>query len=357
MGYKLAGYQPRLAVEWDKHAADCYRLNFPATPFYHGDVAALSGEQALEMAGLTRGELDVLDGSPPCQGFSMAGSRQLADGRNHLFLEYVRLLKAFNPRAFVMENVPGIAVGKMKLVFLDVMRALEDAGYHVKCAVLNAADYGVPQLRRRAIFIGVRNDNSRTPTFPAPTVTRHVTVGEVLRIREFWVLFGDAAGSRFSVDTPSHVIMKSGLGTPNGQPVWPKGVAVVKLPGDYPLASVIPAPPLNGKALAIATLMREGGAGSDVTKGKWFSCKRLKNRAPSRTITKGAGLFNKYPNIVHPTEVRGLSVGEVQRLQSFPDDYLWPEGTKWVQGWARVGNSVPPLMMAAIARHIRATLL
>lgn len=348
MGYKLAGFAPRLAVEWDNHAAACYRLNFPETPLFHGDVAALDAARALEMSGLAEGELTVLDGSPPCQGFSMAGKRQLADGRNHLFVEYVRLLSAFKPRAFVMENVPGIAMGKMKLVFIDVMNELASAGYRVKCAVLNAADYGVPQIRRRAIFIGVRNDIPREPTFPAPTVSRHITVGEILRVKEFWTVFGNTAGCRFGTATPSPPVMKGGMGTPHG-PVWPKGVvAITDADQSKPSfwETIIPAPPIAGKARAIATLMRQGGSGNDVISGKWFSSRKLANNAPSVTITKT-------PNVIHPLVVRGLSVGEVQRLQSFPDDYQWPEGTRWAEGWARVGNSVPPLMMAAIAKHVR----
>lgn len=490
MGYILAGYKPRLAVEWDKHAAACYALNFPRTPLYVGDVGALTDAEALRLAELAPGELDVLDGSPPCQGFSTAGARKLTDDRNMLFLEYVRLLRAFKPRAFVMENVPGIALGKMKLVFLEVMKTLREAGYNVRCAVLDASAYGVPQVRKRAIFIGFREDLGITPQFPAQTHTRGRTVAEALSAHREWLLNGDNIQSSsgdpnapfmmyrlgaydprrdarvedpISVDVrkPSDTVCKTAGGLGNtlhgpavlapaydmvqltgedaehvmsgaapsptvvrrGQAaaykesvgiyalagqhagteisegaapsptvmkesfggVWNgcvglagtlhfssgmnakdppidlescaaptlirRGIAgsfndqaQVSLSGFSPMSSVLPAPPLTGKALAVAQKLQQGQRGSQKHDGDWMQyVAKLDHGAPSGTIGK-----NTAP-LIYPTEVRGLSVGEVMRLQSFPDDYRWPDGTTWAQGWARVGNSVPPLMMRAIA--------
>ena len=116
-GYRAAGYDVRLAVEWDPVAATAYRDNFPGTTVHQGDIASLDGPAALASARIGPGELDVLDGSPPCQGFSTAGRRAFGDGRNRLFEEYVRLLSAFRPRALVMENVTGLRKGKMRLAF------------------------------------------------------------------------------------------------------------------------------------------------------------------------------------------------------------------------------------------------
>jgi len=166
LGYSMAGYRELLAVEWDDNAVETFKLNFPDVPVYHGDIAALSVDQCLEMAGIAPGELDVLDGSPPCQGFSTAGKRILDDPRNQLFREYVRLLRGLRPRAFVMENVSGMVKGKMKLVFADILRELKASGYRVKAAKLNAMYFNVPQSRERMIFIGVREDIEREPTFP-----------------------------------------------------------------------------------------------------------------------------------------------------------------------------------------------
>lgn len=122
------------------------------------DRRNLKVEQCLEMAGIKSGELDVLDGSPPCQGFSTAGRRKFMDPRNSLFMEFVRLLNGLHPKFFVMENVTGLIKGAMKQIYLQIVADLRACGYKVKGEVLNAMYYGVPQSRERVIIIGVRND-------------------------------------------------------------------------------------------------------------------------------------------------------------------------------------------------------
>ncbi len=158
LGYSMAGYDERLAVEWDDHAVSVFRANFPGVPVFHGDVGSLTVEEALQSSALQPGELDVLDGSPPCQGFSTAGKRQLDDPRNQLFQEYVRLLRGIRPKAFVMENVSGLVKGKMRLLFVEMLTELKSSGYAVQVRLLNAKYYDVPQARQRLIFIGVRDD-------------------------------------------------------------------------------------------------------------------------------------------------------------------------------------------------------
>jgi len=158
LGYSMAGYRELLAVEWDDHAVATFMLNFPDVPVYHGDIAKLSVDECLRLAGIGPGELDVLDGSPPCQGFSTAGKRKMDDGRNQLFREYVRLLRGLQPKVLVMENVSGMVKGKMKLIFVDILKDLKSSGYHVSARLMNAMYYGVPQSRQRMIFVGVRED-------------------------------------------------------------------------------------------------------------------------------------------------------------------------------------------------------
>lgn len=182
LGYQMAGYGVRLAVEIDAKAAATYRRNFPETTVWEGDICDLSGEEALKLAGVEPGALDVLDGSPPCQGFSTAGKRRFADGRNRLFEEYVRLLKVFRPRAFVMENVSGLIKGKMKLAFAEMTSALKSADYRVSCRLLNAWWYGVPQDRKRLIWVGIREDLGIAPSHPSPMRQRAVSVGQALGI-------------------------------------------------------------------------------------------------------------------------------------------------------------------------------
>lgn len=178
LGYSMAGYRELLAVEWDNNAVETFKLNFPDVPVYHGDIAKLSVEECMRLAGLSEpGELDLLDGSPPCQGVSTAGKRDLNDPRNQLFREFVRLLRGLKPKVFVMENVPGLVKGKMKLIFAEIMRELKASGYQVRCKKLNAMYFYVPQSRERLIFIGVRDDLGVEGGFPK-TESRPVTVRE-----------------------------------------------------------------------------------------------------------------------------------------------------------------------------------
>ncbi len=158
LGYSMAGYRELLAVEWNDNAVDTFKLNFPDAPIYHGDIAKLSVEECLRLARVQPGELDLLDGSPPCQGVSIIGKRMLNDPRNQLFREFARLLRGLKPKVFVMENVPGLVKGKMKLLFAEIMRELKASGYQVKCKKLNAMYFNVPQSRKRLIFVGVRED-------------------------------------------------------------------------------------------------------------------------------------------------------------------------------------------------------
>jgi DNA (cytosine-5)-methyltransferase 1 len=184
LGYKQAGYDVRLAVEWDKGAADVYRRNFPKTNVFEGDIADLTAEEALRVTALEPGGLDVLDGSPPCQGFSVAGKRRFSDTRNRLFEEYVRMIEVFKPKMLIMENVSGLRKGKMKLVFAEMTKALKDTGYKVSCRELNAWWYGVPQDRHRLIWVGVREDLAAVPGHPEPTVTVPVSAGRALGATE-----------------------------------------------------------------------------------------------------------------------------------------------------------------------------
>jgi len=166
LGYSMAGFRELLAVERDDNAVETFKMNFPGVPVYHGDIAKISVDRVLEMTGLKPGELDVFDGSPPCQGFSTAGKRIIDDPRNQLFREYVRLLRGLRPRVFVMENVSGMVKGIMKIVFVEILKELKASGYKVSARLLNAMYFGVPQSRQRMIFVGVRDDLGVEPSHP-----------------------------------------------------------------------------------------------------------------------------------------------------------------------------------------------
>ena len=206
LGYQLAGGKVLLAIEWDKIAVKIYQSNFPETPIYHGDIKNLSIEECCQLAGVKPGQLDILDGSPPCQGFSSAGKRELRDSRNELYLEFVRLLRGLQPKVFVMENVSGLVKGKMKLIFVAILTDLKSCGYTVRARLLDAAYFNVPQYRKRLIFIGVRSDMGVEPTFPLPickpkTVKQaigHLPIGEAGKHSERILLAWSKARDRKS---------------------------------------------------------------------------------------------------------------------------------------------------------------
>lgn len=306
LGYSMAGYRELLAVEWDDNAVATFRLNFPDVPVYHGDIAALSVADVLVQTGLQVGELDVLDGSPPCQGFSTAGKRQLDDSRNGLFREYVRLLEGLQPRAFVMENVSGMIKGKMRLVFADMLRALKGAGYQVSARLLNAMYFGVPQSRERMIFVGVRADLGIVPSHPSAQ-TLPTTVGTA------WA------------EMP---------------PIPPVELQYAYRAIDSRQASIAPVLARARPGVQLSTIER---------RGYFWNWVRLAWNRPSPTVPKDD------INLCHPSEQRIVTPTECKRLTSFPDAFALLGEPKAQR--ARIGNSVPPLFMRAIAAHVRQAIL
>lgn len=295
IGYRLAGFRELLAVEfWDK-ACEAFRANFPDVPLWDQDITDLSVEQALDLAGVKPGELTVFDGSPPCQGFSTAGKRRFDDGRNQLFKQYVRLLEGIQPQAFVMENVAGMVKGIMKLTFVEILEALKETGYRVRCWRLDAAHYGVPQTRNRLIFIGYRDDLGIDPTCPPASPGRPITCSQALR----------------DIDDPGHPITSK---------------AVMKL----------------------ACQMKPGELGKKYhPQGHFFGLWRLDPNKPAQCIIRSGG----NQSIIHWGRNRFIGAPSLARLFSFPDDYVWPDPrTSAVKNL--LGNCVPPNMMRAIATHV-----
>lgn len=307
LGYQLAGCKVRLAVEWDANAVETYRHNFPNTPVFHGDIAQLTVDRARELAGLEVGEeLDIFDGSPPCQGFSTNGKRDIDDSRNQLFHEYARLLRGLRPRAFIMENVRGMVIGHMKAVFNEIIATLRDCGYRVKARLVNAKWFGVPQSRERVIFIGYREDLGIDPIHPQPTVSRPVTSGEAL-----------------------------------------EGVTIRDMP-----------PLLAERYRQIWHRLRPGRSIKDdvmrhIGSLSFFSTIKLNPDKPSMTICKTVRR-DGFGGICHWAVPRVLATEEVQRLASFPDDFVFLGDFE--DRWARIGNCVPPLLMKAMAGQVRESL-
>lgn len=161
LGYKWAGFKEILAIDFDRNAVETFKLNFPEIPIWEKDIKEIKGTDILNFCNIQKGELDVLDGSPPCQGFSMAGKRNVYDKRNDLVLEYIRLVDELQPKVFVMENVSGMIKGTMKGLFKEYMLKMKELNYEVKCKLMNAKYYNVPQSRERLIWIGIRKKSER----------------------------------------------------------------------------------------------------------------------------------------------------------------------------------------------------
>jgi DNA (cytosine-5)-methyltransferase 1 len=299
LGYSMAGFQELLAVEWDDNAVETFKLNFPDVPVYHGDITKLSVDKCLEMTGLVPYQLDVLDGSPPCQGFSTAGKRQMDDPRNQLFREYVRLLRGLKPKVFVMENVSGMVKGKMKLVFAEILRELKASGYRVSARLLNAMYFNVPQSRQRMIFIGVREDLGIEPSHPKAE-GQPISVLQALE----------------EIDNKTY---------------------------NRPLATV---------ATEIWKHIKPGQNGTYYRPNYYMNSVKLDPRKPSPTIPK---VVSGTGGHMHWKEMRSMTMEEIRRLGSFPDGFR--QVGNFETQYMRIGNSVPPLFMRSIARHIRREIL
>jgi len=215
LGYKWAGGRGLCAIEFDANAAATYRLNFPDTPIIEQDIREVMAQDVMETAGLRIGELDVLDGSPPCQGFSTAGKRKMTDPRNNLFAEFVRLIEDLRPKAFVMENVSGLVKGKMRLLFREMMLALKATSYRVRCKLLDAKYFHVPQSRERLIWIGVRKDLEKEPDFPKPEA-KPIGLRDIVPYVESSIANVGFRSVWRSGDKPTATICASGPGKQSG---------------------------------------------------------------------------------------------------------------------------------------------
>ena len=171
LGLQQAGIDVVVAVEINKSCVATLEANkesFPKMKIVHADIKALSGECLLKIAGSKKGNIDILSGGPPCQGFTFASSRRsIKDPRSRLMWEFVRMVKEIQPRYFVIENVRGLM--SFKDFFKFLLMKLEKCGYVVRFNLLDCVNYGVPQRRQRVLIDGARTDLGVMPTYPSPT--------------------------------------------------------------------------------------------------------------------------------------------------------------------------------------------
>jgi len=328
-GFRMAGFDITFAVEYDKEIAASYHQNHPKTDMYNDDICKLDAKELHKKYG----KIDVIIGGPPCQGFSQKGKRlNLDDPRNYLFQQYVRFVDEFKPKYFVLENVPNI-ITTSKGYFKDqIVKSFSDLGYQVKYGVLSAADYGVPQDRHRAVFIGQLGELE--VDLPKPNGI-HTTIRDAIYDLPFIASGEGSEKSTYDKEptTDYQKLMRKGskilynhVATKHSQlalrrlAMLPKGASKDVLPANE-----------RTKSIYSGTWSRMIEDGISVT-------------ITTRYDTPSSGRFT------HPILDRCITTREAARIQSFPDTFVF-YGTKTSQ-MKQVGNAVPPLMAKAIAQEI-----
>jgi DNA (cytosine-5)-methyltransferase 1 len=327
LGYRLAGGKVLAINEFIPAAQDAYRRNFPETHIFPGDIRQLTGKEILETLGIKKGELDILDGSPPCSSFSTAGLRHKGWGRiksysdssqrtDDLFFEFVRIINEVQPKVFVAENVKGLTMGtsfellgsEQLNIFNEqentIFRSMTNIGYTVRYKVLYAKDYGVPQTRPRVIFIGVRNDILKNnPDLVISYPTRNKEINNLA------YCFSDithTAEELLECDISRFAIGKEALNLHPGE-----------------------------------------------QSNKYFSLIKQSPDSICGTLTQSAGNLSA-ASVIH-WDNRKFSVKESIRIMGFPDDYYL--GDKYSQKIERLGRAVSPLMYKYVIENIYKTIL
>lgn len=350
-GLRMAGFEVIAGIDIEPKYIGTFSHNFPHAKSLQIDISKVPPEEFMRLLGVRAGQLDLLAGGPPCQGFSKNVPRKyryLEDSRNLLiksFLDYCEVLK---PRMVLMENVAEMKNGFDQAYSEEVLARLEDAGYTVTHAVLNAADYGVPQRRRRAFFLA--NRRGITIELPIPTNSKeresnrqmsflslapHVTVweaiGDLPRLKH-----GDGHEVCGYASPPTSVFQKL---MRNGSKTVKNHVSRKLQPLQYERLAALK-PGQAHKDLPKRLQVRGGYSGA---------YGRLSKDMVAPTITRwvfhpGSGRWG------HPVDTRVLSIREVARIQGFPDSFEFV-GT-YTQQAGQLGNAVPPLLAKRIAESM-----
>jgi len=376
LGFEQAGFDVVAAVEFDPIHAAIHELNFPYSKVLCCDIRELTGDGLRERARLGRRAIDVVVGGPPCQGFSLIGHRLLKDPRNDLVFHFLRLVCELRPKAFVMENVPGMAAGHHHQLLDELVSGFCEAGYRVRRPVsaLNARDYGVPQDRRRLFLLGARQD-ARLPEYPNPETTNRggnakgnghrpsptlelpMGYGPSRKTPTVSEAIGDLPDiESFEVLSDSDVLRTS-LGSASSYARYLRGD--LRDPEDFSHPRERDQRVITGCRRASHTAesrarfrRTEPGSTEPVSRFYRLSGDGLCNTLRAGTATD-RGAFSA-PRPIHPTYPRCISVREAARLHSYPDWFRFHR-TIW-HGFRQIGNSVPPLLGRAVAARVMAAL-
>jgi DNA (cytosine-5)-methyltransferase 1 len=343
LAFEQAGFDIAAAVEIDPIHCAIHHYNFPQTATICASVVNLSGEDIRRRAEIGEREIDVLCGGAPCQGFSLMGRRALDDPRNQLVFHFVRLVSELRPKYFVFENVKGLTVGTHKRFLNEVVEEMKAAGYDILLPwqVLNAADFGVPQDRRRLFLIGARRGLS-LPTYPNPTkrITVNQAIGDLPNADEFAELLrSDCVKVKFKTSSAYAKRLRG----------------IEPDPDDFGYFREYDSELLSASARTVHTEVSQKRF-VETGHGEMESISRFLKLDPNgvcNTLRAGTdsarGAFTS-PRPIHPIHPRVITVREAARLHSYPDWFRF-HATKW-HGFREIGNSVPPLLGRAVASEV-----
>lgn len=329
-GFIKAGFEIAIAVEFDKDIAYSYKRNHPTTDVYAEDICKLNFKEIHSK----HPQIDVVMGGPPCQGFSQKGKRlSINDPRNFLFKQFVRFVEEFSPKYFVLENVPNIITTENGFFKDEIIKAFKALGYDVCCGILCAADFGVPQERRRAVFIGQKK--KLEIALPKPTGIKNTVKDAIFDLP--FIASGEGQEISEYDKKPTSALQKD-------------------LRGDSITLFNHVATKHNATALRRMAMVPIGEGGKvlpeeERTKSIYSGtyCRLLENEMAATITTRfdtpSSGRFT------HPLLNRCITTREAARIQTFPDSFVF-YGSKTCQ-MKQVGNAVPPYLAYAIAKVIK----
>lgn len=339
-------FQVVAANEILPNMAKAYALNHPTVKVYVEDIKHFDATKVARDLKIQASEIDIVIGGPPCQAYSTVGKRLIDDPRGKLFQEYYRVLKEFNPKLFVFENVKGLLSMQGGEVLKTIISLFESLGYRVKYKVLNAADYGVPQIRERVIIVGSK---LRTEfEYPKPTHRNPAEESDFSNSKLQPYLTLETAISDLPFIKTNEESFVYAHDPQNDFQIVMRQHAPSKLMDHN-------APKNNDKLVKIMESLPDGGTPRDLPKslrphsGFTNTYCRLWWKRPSTTITRNLSTPSS-SRCIHPKAPRALTTREGARIQCFPDDYQF-YGSRSDRN-LQVGNAVPTFLSNALAKSI-----
>lgn len=320
-GFHKAGYRIVAGIDNWEDALVTFKNNHPGSKVFNVDLADFDPKKMDEMVG---SKIDVVVGGPPCQGFSVAGKRNIDDPRNKLYKEFVRVVRYYSPKIFVLENVPNLVSMEKGLVKDKIISDFENLGYKVVYKVLLASNYGVPQNRRRVIFVGIKDAEFE---FPQPTTALPITTSQAISDLPENALEDDSSYPLPVVSEYQKSMRNNSTGIQGHQTVAHKP-----------------------KTVEIINMVPDGGNYKNLPEDLWSTRKvniawtRMNSQKPSFTIDTGHNHHFHYKYNRVPT------ARESARIQSFPDDFIFYG--RPISQLKQIGNAVPPLMAEELAKEL-----